>query len=188
MPELELWQWLTGILCAFMIGVAKTGVPGIAAFVIPLMVLTVGDARYAAAWTLPMLSTGDFFAVTYWHRQADIRKLLSLIPWVAVGMAIGGVALAFPEALLRRVIGGIVMSMVVLWIAGSWVARLDVVLVALAGSVVMFLPGVRLLDWPTARAGVAWETLLMIGASPPWAVLPCRRGWPGGWYRRCSAA
>lgn len=114
MPELELWQWLTGISCAFMIGVAKTGVPGIAAFVIPLMVLTVGDARYAAAWTLPMLSTGDFFAVTYWHRQADIRKLLSLIPWVAVGMAIGGVALAFPEALLRRVIGGIVMSMVVL--------------------------------------------------------------------------
>ena len=114
MPELELWQWLAGISCAFMIGIAKTGFPGIAVFVIPLMVLTVGDARYAAAWTLPMLSTGDFFAVAYWHRQADIRKLFSLIPWVAVGMVIGGVALAFPEALLRRVIGGIVMLMVVL--------------------------------------------------------------------------
>ena len=50
----------------------------------------------------------------YWHRHADSRKLLSLIPWVVVGMAVGAVALAFPEALLRRVVGGIVLSMVVL--------------------------------------------------------------------------
>ncbi|MCI0410820.1 MAG: anion permease, partial [Acidobacteria bacterium] len=36
--------------------------------------------------------------------------------------------------------------MMVLWIASTWFPRLDVTLVALAGSIAMFLPGVRLLD------------------------------------------
>jgi len=57
----------------------------------------------------------------------------------------------------------LVAAMVALWIAGSWVEQLDVVMVALAGSVVMFLPGVRLLDWEQARQRVGWDTLLLIG-------------------------
>jgi sodium-dependent dicarboxylate transporter 2/3/5 len=57
----------------------------------------------------------------------------------------------------------LVAAMVGLWIAGSWVQRLDVVMVALVGSVVMFLPGVRLLDWSAARERISWDTLLLIG-------------------------
>ncbi len=118
MPEFETWQWIAGAFCALMIGVAKTGVPGAGAFVVPLMVLTVGDARLAAAWTLPMLTTGDVFAVAYWRRHADVGKLLALVPWVAVGMAAGGVALALSEGVLRRLVGAIILSMVAVSILG----------------------------------------------------------------------
>ena len=70
----------------------------------PLMVLTVGDARFAAAWTLPVLSTADVFAVAYWRRHAEARQLFSLIPWVLVGIAGAAAALSLDEAVIRRII------------------------------------------------------------------------------------
>ena len=117
MPELAAWQWLFGVISALMIGVAKTGAPGAGTLVIPLMVLAVGDARHAAAWTAPILTTGDIFAVLYWRRHADARKLFSLIPWVLVGMTGGAMALALPERIMRRMVGAIVLSMLFLYLA-----------------------------------------------------------------------
>jgi uncharacterized membrane protein YfcA len=114
MPDFETWQWILGAFAALAIGIAKSGVPGIGAFIVPLMVMTVGDARYAAAWTVVMLSTGDVFAVIYWRRHARLRTLLSLVPWVGVGMAGGAVALALPEIVLRRMVGAIILIMVFL--------------------------------------------------------------------------
>jgi len=116
-PRFMLWQWLLGIISAFAIGTAKTGIPGLGSFVAPLMVLTVGDARYAAAWTLPILSTADIFAVFFWRKHADARKLFSLIPWVLVGMLVGGFALNLSERALRPLIGGVVLLMLGLHIA-----------------------------------------------------------------------
>ena len=114
MPEFELWQWLLGGTAALMTGLAKSGVPVAGPLIVPLMVLTLGDARITAAWTVTMLSVGDIFAVAYWHRKADIGKLISLIPWVAAGMAAGAAALVLPEAILRPIIGCIILIMVVL--------------------------------------------------------------------------
>jgi hypothetical protein len=114
MPEFETWQWILGSFCAFMIGVSKTGMPGIGAFTVPLMILTVGDARLTAAWTVPMLTTADIFAVSYWRRHAEVRKLITLIPWVAVGMAGGALALSFPESVLRPMVGGVILVMVLI--------------------------------------------------------------------------
>ena len=101
-----------------MIGVAKTGAPGLAMLTVPLMVFTVGDARFAAAWTAPILIVGDVFAVAYWRRHADVRVLLSLAPWVAVGMLLGGAALRLDDAFVRRVLAVIILIMVALTIAG----------------------------------------------------------------------
>jgi uncharacterized membrane protein YfcA len=115
-PNFAPWQWLLGGLSAFAIGTAKTGVPGLGSFVAPLMVLTVGDARYAAAWTLPILSTADIFAVVFWRKHADTRKLFSLIPWVAVGMIGGALALNLSEHTLRRLIGCVVVLMLIIYV------------------------------------------------------------------------
>jgi uncharacterized membrane protein YfcA len=116
MPHLAPWQWLLGIFSAFMIGVAKTGAPGVGTMIAPLMVLTVGDARLAAAWTLPVLSTADVFAVLYWRRHAEARQLLSLIPWVLVGIAGGAVALSLDELIIRRIIGVIIVGMLLVYL------------------------------------------------------------------------
>src|SRR2546427_7221735 len=115
-PNLEPWQWSLGAISAIAIGIAKTGMPGLSSFVAPLMVLTVGDARYAAAWTLPTLSTADVFAVAYWRRHADARKLFSLIPSVIVGMVGGALALSLSEHTLRRLVGCVVVLMLILQI------------------------------------------------------------------------
>src|SRR5580704_11303503 len=101
MPHLAVWQWVLGIFAGVMIGVSKTGAPGAASMVIPFMVMIVGDARLSAAWTQPMLSSGDLLGVYYWRKHADAKKLLSLIPWVLVGIVAAFFALDLNERIIR---------------------------------------------------------------------------------------
>jgi uncharacterized protein len=116
MPHLETWQWLLGALTAFCVGVAKTGLPGLGVLVAPLIVLTVGDARAAAAWLLPILCTADIFAVVYWWRHAAARRLFSLAPWVAIGIAAGAAALSLSETTLRYIVAGIILLMLAIYL------------------------------------------------------------------------
>ena len=116
MPQLAFWKWLLGGLSAFTLGAAKSGLPGGGTLAIPMMVLVVGSARFAAAWTSPILTTGDIFAVFYWRRHAEARQLLSLIPWVVLGGAGGAFALNLEEQLLRRIVASIVAIMLVLFV------------------------------------------------------------------------
>ncbi len=116
MPDLAPWQWAIGTFCAFAVGVAKTGVPGFAIMVVPLMVLTVGDARQAAGWLLPVLCIGDAFAVYYWRRHAVVRELVRLAPWVFIGMGLGAAALSLSEGILRRIVGIIVLAMLAIYL------------------------------------------------------------------------
>jgi sodium-dependent dicarboxylate transporter 2/3/5 len=64
----------------------------------------------------------------------------------------------------RKVIA-VMTTMLALWIASSWLRWIDVVIVAILGAVVMFLPGMKLFtSWKEAERGTAWDTLLMIGS------------------------
>ena len=110
-PSLALWQWLLAASCAACVGIAKTGMPGLAIFVVPVMVLTVGDARQSAGWLLPLLCTADIFAVIYWRRHAAAWRLFKLAPWVLCGMALGAIALALPERIIRPGVAVIVILM-----------------------------------------------------------------------------
>ena len=112
MPNLAPWQWALGVFCAFLLGVGKTGAPGVGTLTAPLMVLTVGNAKLSPAWTAPILIVADIFAVTYWRRHADAKALFSLIPWVAAGMVAGGFALSLSELVLRRIVAAIVWTMI----------------------------------------------------------------------------
>jgi hypothetical protein len=53
--------------------------------------------------------------------------------------------------------------MVVLWILSTWYPMLDVYVVGIGGAVIMFLPGMRILNWEQAQAGTGWDALLLIG-------------------------
>ncbi|MGC4053578.1 MAG: TSUP family transporter [Paludibaculum sp.] len=144
MPHLEIWQWLVGALCAMCVGVAKTGLPGFGILVVPLIILTVGDARVSAAWLLPMLCTADLFAVIYWHRHAAAGRLFSLVPWVLIGMAGGALALNLKEGVLRPVVGGIVLVMLIAYLWRKYSKRAT----ALAPHPVPERPPVLPRPWP----------------------------------------
>ena len=99
-----------------MVGVAKTGVPGLSILTVPVMVLIVGDARLSAGWMLPILCFADLFAVYYWRRHAAAGKLFSLAPWVLIGMATGAITLSLPERSLRPIVGSVVLVMFCLYL------------------------------------------------------------------------
>ena len=119
-PHLAAWQWALGIFGALVVGIGKTGAPGFATLIVPIMVLRVGDARYAAAWTLPILSTADTFAVWYWRRRAEATRLFKLIPWVLAGMAGGAAALSLPEPVLRKIVAVIIVLMLIVNLWQRW--------------------------------------------------------------------
>ena len=116
MPELSWWQWMIGCFCAYLVGVAKTGVPGIGILVVPLMAVMLSDAKESAGWLLPLLCAADIFAVLYWRRHTAIWKLFTLAPWVASGMVIGAIALTLNERFLRPIVGGIVFVMLTIYL------------------------------------------------------------------------
>ncbi len=52
------------------------------------------------------------------------RKLLELIPWTIAGMILGAFALAWPDKILRPLIGCIVLAMIVIYLARrNWPER-----------------------------------------------------------------
>ena len=81
-------QITIGILVALIVGVTKTGIPGIGILIPPLMALVFGG-RLSVGATLPMLIFGDIFAVLWYRQHARWDHLWGLIPWVLAGIAIG---------------------------------------------------------------------------------------------------
>jgi len=88
MAELSGIQWAVMVLSALLIGIAKTGVPGVGIIAIPLLA-SVLPARQSTGFVLPMLIMADVIAVVYYRRQAVWPHLVRLIPWAATGIIIG---------------------------------------------------------------------------------------------------
>ena len=109
-----------------MIGIAKTGAPGASTMVIPFMVMIVGDARFSAAWTQPILSSGDLLGVYYWRKHADAKKLFSLIPWVLVGIVAASFALYLNERIIRIMVAVIVLLMLIVQLWRRWGSKSEV--------------------------------------------------------------
>ncbi len=110
---LSTGHWLLGLLCAVLIGTAKTGVPGLGILVVPLMFHVVGDRLSGPGALLPLLCVADLFGVVWFRRHARAWDLLHLSPWVALGIAGGALVLRLmPDARLRLLVGVIVLVMV----------------------------------------------------------------------------
>jgi uncharacterized membrane protein YfcA len=128
------WQWLLGGFAAMLVGFGKTGVPGSAILVVPLMA-TVFGARPSVGILLPMLICADCFAVCWYRRHARWDHLLGLMPWVGCGLALGGLLLwqvdrlslgsLSGKELFAPLIGGIVLLMLLLnWLRSRLGERL----------------------------------------------------------------
>ncbi len=83
--ELSFWSWIILSICAVLIGMGKTGLSGTGMLVVPIMAAVFGG-KPSAGLVLPMLCIADLFAVVYYHRHADWKHILKLLPWTIVGL------------------------------------------------------------------------------------------------------
>jgi len=81
-------QWIIGIVAAFIVGVTKTGIPGVGILIVPLVAVVFGG-RLSVGATLPLLIFGDVFAVLWYRQHARWDNLRSLLPWVGIGIVVG---------------------------------------------------------------------------------------------------
>jgi len=111
--HLELWQWALGALGAFLVGLSKTGIPGLGILNVAIFTL-VFPARESVGLVLVILICGDIVAVSTYRRDASWPHLLRLFPWAAAGVILGYFALGRVDDIqMRHLIGVILLSLVV---------------------------------------------------------------------------
>lgn len=114
MLDLSPWSWVFLAFSAFLFGMAKTGLPGLASVAIPLAAFVI-PAKASTGLILPLLIVGDIFAVALYRRHAEWPHLIRLLPYTLAGIVIGAVALNHvSDRQLRPIIGGIILSLLAL--------------------------------------------------------------------------
>ncbi|WP_311202033.1 sulfite exporter TauE/SafE family protein [Aquibacillus koreensis] len=112
--ELSILQWLVVILCAIFIGFTKTGVSSLGILVVTILMF-IFPAKESVGILLPLLIIGDIFAVIYYRRNVVWKYLVSLIPWVLIGIMFGFYVLnEIDSEQLKPVIGALVLLLILL--------------------------------------------------------------------------
>ena len=115
--DLLPWQWAVWIAMGLFIGLSKTGFLGITAVTIPLVALIFG-AKESTGLILPLLCFADILAVFYYHRHADWKCILKLLPWALAGFAVALlVERLVPVQAFKYLIGGSIIAglIVMIW-------------------------------------------------------------------------
>jgi hypothetical protein len=110
-------EWVLAVLGALLIGLAKTGMPGLSLLFVSIFASII-PARRSTGVVLPLLILGDMVAAYSYRRHAKWSHLWRLFPWTAAGVFAGYFALRRMDDRQARVaIGLIVIGLAVLHIA-----------------------------------------------------------------------
>src|SRR5690625_488221 len=97
-----------------MIGFTKSGIPSLGILVVTTLIF-VFPAKESVGIMLPMLVIGDLFAVIFYRRNVVWKHLISLLPWVLIGILCGYFVLDIVNNdQLKPMIGIIVLLMIAL--------------------------------------------------------------------------
>jgi uncharacterized membrane protein YfcA len=111
MMELNLFGWVVVASCAVMVGISKTGLPGMGILFVPLMAMVI-PAKQSTGMVLGILILADVFAVSYYHKAAMWRHIIRLIPATLVGIVAGYFVMkVISDSQLKPIIGVIVVVM-----------------------------------------------------------------------------
>ena len=88
MFELSLFDFIIAATCAFLLGVSKSGIKGIAALIVTGFALVYG-AKNSTGVLMPLLLVGDLFAIIYYKGHVQWSYIVKLIPWMVLGVLIG---------------------------------------------------------------------------------------------------
>ena len=112
--NLQWWQWITGFAAAWSVGFAKTGIPGISVLAVPLMALTVGNAKASVPVLLPLLILADVFAVKRYYSSAQWNRIFPLFLPLSAGIAMGAMIINnLSESSFKAFIGTLIIVMLV---------------------------------------------------------------------------
>ncbi len=132
--DFNLASLLPVALCIFLLGMSKGGFP-IGSVALPLLILiwpgTLEPAKEVVAFMLPLLCCMDIFAVCFYRRHIQWRRILPLIPGSLIGVLIGSLffvsahnaILSVSDGALRILIGIIGILFVAYRLARQWLLR-----------------------------------------------------------------
>lgn len=114
--NLNLEQFVAAFLGAYILGVSKAGVKGIAVLIVTLMAFAFG-AKSSTGALMPLLITGDIFAIFYYHRHTKWVYLRKFLPWMMLGVLIGVfVGKDLPERIFQITMAIIILlTVLMLW-------------------------------------------------------------------------
>lgn len=109
-------EWLWVMISPILIGMAKVGLTAVAMPAVPILAGIFGG-RLSTGILLPMLCIADIFAVKYYHRHAEWRYILRLLPWAVLGIALGiVVGGAVNDAQFRHILAAVILVGLVIMI------------------------------------------------------------------------
>lgn len=112
--DIDILQLILALIAALLIGFAKTGVPSLGIFVVAIMA-SIFPTKESVGILLPMLIAADIIAVIYYRRTVIWKHLVSLIPWVLIGIVSGYFVLEHIENdALSLLLGLLILSLIAL--------------------------------------------------------------------------
>jgi len=119
MPH-DYLTWAAGAAGGVLIGVSKTGMPGLGVLAVVLLALLLPQPTMAVGVTLLLLICGDWTAVLIYRRQAAWPHLWRMFPWAAAGVVFGWAVLLrmsyLPpqeaKVMLSRLVGLIILALI----------------------------------------------------------------------------
>ena len=111
-----------GFCATLLVGLSKTGVPGVSIPAILMMAEAFsGNEKLSVGAILPLLLLGDLFAVGYYRRHTQWGRLLGLFPYVAAGMVPGVLVLVLVDhGQFKLVLGCLVLVLLAVEIGRQW--------------------------------------------------------------------
>lgn len=121
-PEVqyELWQWIFFAAAAMIVGMSKTGIPGIGILNVVLFQHAL-LAKDATGFGLPILIMGDFCAAVAYRKHAEWPLIFKLAPWAVIGVIAGFFALEnMDHRLAGLIIASLLALMLVIHVIREW--------------------------------------------------------------------
>jgi uncharacterized protein len=88
LEEISSLNFIIAAVCAFLLGISKAGIKGIASLIVTGLALVYG-AKESTGILMPLLLVGDVFAIIYYKRHLQKKHLFKLLPWMVIGVLIG---------------------------------------------------------------------------------------------------
>ncbi|MEN2282124.1 sulfite exporter TauE/SafE family protein [Algoriphagus sp. SE2] len=116
--EISTTSWILSFLAAFVIGMSKAGIKGIAIINVTFMAIAF-ETKQSTGIVLPLLVVADVFAVIYYNRHTQWSYIAKFLPWMILGIMLGSwVGMDLPEKAFKY--GMVILIFLILAVIIWW--------------------------------------------------------------------